>query len=73
MNIRAKQGHKVIVTPVTINYGYEMDKIHANAYLKVGEVYTVESIDIHDWSSGVTLKEIPDRVFNSVHFEDFKD
>lgn len=71
MNINAKKGHKVTVTEETINNGYPHHKVFANKYLKVGEVYTVENIHIGDWHTDVEVKEIPDMLFNSVHFIDY--
>ena len=66
----AKKGHKVTVTERSIGNGYPLDEEKARHYLKVGRVYTVERMDVHDWSSTVLLQEIPGVEFNSVHFVD---
>jgi hypothetical protein len=38
--------------------------------LTVGEVYTVVYVDVHNWYTAVTLKELPGFQFNSVLFEE---
>lgn len=40
--------------------------------LTVGEKYTVIDVEVHSWHSLVTLKEFPDRQFNSVLFEEIE-
>lgn len=49
--------------------GYEWQQQEARKHLKVGETYTVESMDVGDWSSSVSLAEYPGKQFNSVMFE----
>jgi hypothetical protein len=49
-----------------------LDEEKARHFLKVGQVYTVERMDVHDWSSSVVLQEFPNIEFNSVHFIDAK-
>lgn len=66
MNIYTESGSKVIYLGTG---GYDSDLIHANKYLKVGEIYTVEWVDVGDWSSDVYLEEVPGQDFNTVHFE----
>ncbi len=68
MDINAKLGYKVTVTEQTINNGYPHDKVQANKYLKVGEVYTVHHTDVGSWHTDVYLIEFPKISFNSVHF-----
>lgn len=70
ISLESKQGHKVMVTEKTIGWGRDYDKEQAKKFLEVGKVYTVESMEVHNWSSSVTLKEIPNEEFNSVHFVD---
>ena len=41
--------------------------------LEVGKVYTVDRIEVHSWHTKVWLKEVPGKVFNSVHFEEVKE
>lgn len=72
MSIDAKKGHKVTVTEKSIANGYPLDEEKARHYLKVGKVYTVARMDVHNWSSTVILQEIPGVEFNSVHFIDHK-
>lgn len=47
------------------NWG-SCDPIKGN--LKVGETYTVDRVEVHSWHTKVWLKELPNKVFNSVHF-----
>jgi hypothetical protein len=70
MNIYAKEGHKVIVTEIGINSGYDSHIEKAHSYLKVGQTYTVDYTKVGSWHTDVFLKEIPNVAFNSVHFED---
>lgn len=72
MSVNAQRGHKVTVTERSIANGYPLDEEKARRYLKVGQVYTVERMDVHDWSSTIVLQEIPGVEFNSVHFIDAK-
>lgn len=68
MNIYAVEGHKVRVT--TLKGGYEPDQQMATEHLEVGKEYTIESTSVSGWSTSVILKEIPNKIFNSVFFED---
>jgi hypothetical protein len=70
MSLEAKTGHKVTVTKESIKNGSDYDRENAAKYLEVGKVYTVEDLDVHDWSSSVILQEIPNQEFNSVHIID---
>ncbi len=70
MNIYAEKGHKVTVTEQSIINGHDSDKKKAKKFLKVGGVYTVESMEVYSWSSTVKLQEIPNQEFNSVNFID---
>lgn len=38
--------------------------------LTVGEKYTVIDVEVHSWHTLVTLREFPDKQFNSVLFEE---
>ena len=66
MDIYAKKGTKVIYTG---KGGYDHHKEHANRYLKIGKVYTVNYTDVSAWHTDVYLKEFPNEGFNSAHFE----
>ena len=62
--------NKMEVTKVkyTGEGGHEHHKEHANKYLKVGEIYTIDYTDVGEWHTDVYLKEVPNQAFNSVHF-----
>lgn len=70
MSIYAREDEKVVLTHP--NNGYDYDKLKANKYLKLGEVYTVSKTVVNGWTTDVYLKEIPDVSFNSVQFEEFR-
>lgn len=40
--------------------------------LTVGEKYTVIDVEVHSWHTLVTLREFPDKQFNSVLFEEIE-
>lgn len=67
MDIYTKQGSKVKFTG---EGGLVSDKLFAISHLRVGQEYTVESVNVGNWSSAVILKEIPGKSFNTVMFED---
>ena len=67
MDIYAKRGSKVKFTG---QGGLGSDRLFARTYLCVGQEYTVELVDVGNWSSVVILKEIPGKRFNTVMFED---
>lgn len=54
----------------TLKGGYEYDEEIAKKYLEIGREYTVEKIVVHNWSTEIWLKEIPNVMFNSVFFDD---
>ena len=70
MKLDAEKGHRVTVTEQSIKNGYDYDKEKAEKFLKVGKVYTLESMEVHNWSSTVKLQEVPNQEFNSVNFVD---
>ncbi|MCC6516912.1 MAG: hypothetical protein IT275_11220 [Chitinophagales bacterium] len=70
IKLYAEKGHKVTVTEKSIKNGYDFDIENVNKYLKVGEIYTVEEMDVYDFHSTVLLQEIPNVYFNSVNFID---
>jgi hypothetical protein len=62
-----KPGSKVkVVSDFQNNWG-SCDPIKEN--LTLGQVYTVDHIEIHSWHTKVFLTEFPDKKFNSVHFD----
>ena len=69
MDIYAKNGTKVVYTGKN---GNDYDQQHADKYLKVGNEYTVHTTIVDDWDSTVNLKEVPGKLFNTVHFEDIE-
>lgn len=40
--------------------------------LNVGKTYTVVDLEVHSWHTMVTLREFPNKQFNSCHFEELK-
>ena len=66
MDIYSKPGTKV--TYLGRN-GYDYQRENADKVLKVGQIYTVKSIDVHSCKSYVKFEEIPDQTFNSVMFD----
>ena len=43
------------------------DPIQGN--LEVGKIYTVIKVEVHSWHTRIWVKEVPNKYFNSVHFE----
>lgn len=68
MNIYALEGHKVVCSSLTGGYDYHEEV--AQKYLEVGKVYTVECTEVGNNITYVWLKEIPNKFFNSIYFED---
>ena len=66
-NIYADEGTKVRYTG---EGGHDSHKDFANKHLKRGEVYTIDHTDVGNWHTDVYLQEMPDKAFNSVHFEE---
>ena len=50
------------------NAGYDSDKKNAMILTK-GQIYTVQRVEEHGYSTTVYLCDFPGRPFNSVHFE----
>lgn len=69
MDINSPEGTKIIFTA---NGGYDLQIDNAKNILSLNSVYTVQYIDIRDWCSYVTLKEFPDKIFNTALFEKVK-
>jgi hypothetical protein len=65
MDINSPPGTKVIFDA---NGGYDSEKQWAKTLLEVGKEYTVKQINIHSYSSSVTLEELSHKFFNSVLF-----
>jgi hypothetical protein len=70
MNIYASKGHKVRLREGGENAGYDGDKKAAKEYLEPGKIYTVEYTNVSSSWSQVKLREFPNHMFNTVHFED---
>jgi hypothetical protein len=68
MNIYAPEGTKVKYTGQN---GSNNDQEYANKHLKIGNTYTIAFTDVDDYHTDVCLKEVPNQVFNSVHFTSF--
>lgn len=71
MDIYTNPGKKVfaVFERGVLQHGHSHEKIEASRYLQPEKRYTIEKIDVWDWSSDVYLKEFPGIRFNSVHFE----
>jgi hypothetical protein len=66
MNIWSPEGSKIKFTNPTA----AMDEgRHAQKYLKLNEVYTIQNIEVGDSFTDVWLEELPELAFNSCHFE----
>ena len=67
MELDTKIGDKVKLT--NIHYGRKYDQEKVKEHLIENNLYTVLNIDIDDWLSQVSFKEIGKGVFfNTVHF-----
>lgn len=66
MNLFALEGYKVRCS--FPNNGTASDKERVKKYLVADEIYTVERTEVHNWNTDVWLKEVPNVIFNSVHF-----
>lgn len=66
----AERGSMVIVKNIT--NGLSDDRETAQRYFGVGDLYTVDSLEIGRYSSRLILKEFPNIRFNTVHFELYK-
>ena len=73
MNIYAKKGDMVTVSKYSAKNGYKGDIAQVKKYLKIGGIYTVLKTDVDEFGTDVYLKEFPNKTFNSVNFEDYKD
>ena len=65
MDIYTEKGGKVIFSGIG---GYDSELKSAKKYLKIGEIYTVDYLDIGGFHSDVYLEEFPNIKFNSVQF-----
>lgn len=70
INLYAKSGTKVkaIYKDGKPFGGYDADENKVAKYCKEGVLYTIESIEAHNFSSTVELKEFPGQNFNTVLF-----
>lgn len=49
-------------------HGHDWEREEARKILNTTDIYTIEYIDVGDWSSNLYLKEFPNTLFNSVLF-----
>ena len=68
MNIYSKHGDKVVFNHP--ENGLQCDKDRAKKHLTVGGIYTIDSTDVHSFSTNIFLVEVPEISFNSVLFSD---
>jgi hypothetical protein len=59
-----------VISDYENNWG-NCDPIKGNLIL--GNTYEVNKIKEHDWYTEISLKEVPNKTFNSVHFEEVRD
>lgn len=71
MSLTTNPGHKVRLLTrngrVCNGYDYEIEE--AERLLDARKKYTVEKMEVHNFSSYVYLKEIPGKGFNTVMFD----
>ncbi len=66
MDIYSQKGAKVrFAFP---DNGWRGDQEDAAKYLELGKVYTVEYTSVGGSRTDVQLQEVPEKMFNSVHF-----
>jgi len=70
MNIRALEGHKVMVTKESAKNGHDHDGEAVRKHLTLRKHYTVKKTEVHNFHSYVWLKEVPGVSFNTVNFVD---
>lgn len=68
MNIYSQENDKVKFLGKN---GFDRELEMARGLLSTEIVYTVDCVDVGGWISYVYLKEIPDKSFNTVMFENF--
>jgi hypothetical protein len=67
MNIYATPGTRIVFKYP--NNGHPDDRDRVMLALQVGQTYTVQKTSVGDWSSSVTLTEVPGVAFNTVMFD----
>ena len=75
MNIYALEGHKVMITEITKDYGRDycaemMNDLINSGKMKLNTPYTVNKTMVDSCETSVELKEFPNNQFNSVNFVD---
>lgn len=68
MNLKSRHGSKVILAHLE-GYGISYDNEKIRKHLKLNETYTIDDLEVDDWHSRVSLKEIPNEWFNTIFFE----
>lgn len=71
MDINAKRGHIVFVSEWSSQNGTDYDIKKVKAHLVIGKVYEIATIEVHGWSTDVTLKGVEGIIFNAANFEDY--
>lgn len=71
MNIWDHSERKVVCVK-NYDYGLATNMQDNASLLTVGELYTVDSVEVHSWHTRVTLKEFPGIEFNSVLFTEIE-
>lgn len=65
--LHCERGSKVIVK--TLGAGYPHEQEEACRLFSVGDVFTINTVNVGRSSSEITLKEFPQKHFNTVFFE----
>lgn len=68
MDVWTPVGEYVAVTTNTMKNGRGYDKEHVKKFLKIGELYTVQRVEVGQSSSQVWLEEVKGTSFNTVMF-----
>lgn len=62
-----------VVCVQNVYSGFDANVRKNAALLTVGELYTVDCVEVHSWHTKVYLKEFPGVEFNSVLFEEIEE
>ncbi len=65
--LHCEHGCKVIVS--NLDCGYDIEQEEAKNLFKVGEIYTVNYVEVGGFNSMIELLEFPNKKFNTVFFK----
>lgn len=69
MNIETPIGDRIVFWHPRNGMSGDVEK--GKHFLKIGQVYILASIEVHQSSSAIRLLEVPDQWFNSVQFSNW--